>query len=337
LTAKLAPFVWVLVVLGCKGGDTDPPADTDTDTDDTDAPIDTAPPVPTPDTAPETPVIDCGDLPGPPFANRRIQAARGYHGLAFDSVGNMVGGDNTSLLRFASSTESQILVPNLGSLQQMDPLSDDRFAVAQDEGGNILVVNPDGSRRTVATGIYAYGLTVGPDGMIYTANLDDIHRIDPVSETVEVWLDFPGGTTPKVLDFSPDLSKMYVGTISPIVWQIDLDADLNPVGTPSVFANDVGGWHDGLRVDACGNLYVAEYTNLNLYKITRTGQTSVLVDYQSATGSYGHGIQFGSGIGEWDDHAIYVPQPYDGNRIAEAVIGVPHWTWRGGDYLTINE
>jgi hypothetical protein len=39
--------------------------------------------------------------------------------------------------------------------------------------------------------------------------------------------------------------------------------------------------------------------------------------------AYGHGAEWGRGIGEWRSDAIYLPQPYDGNTVLEVVIGVP--------------
>ncbi len=38
---------------------------------------------------------------------------------------------------------------------------------------------------------------------------------------------------------------------------------------------------------------------------------------------YGHGVEWGSGIGAWKADAIYLPQPYNGNTVVEVTLGIP--------------
>ena len=93
-----------------------------------------------------------------------------------------------------------------------------------------------------------------------------------------------------------------------------------------VFAHDHmagvgGGFHDGMGVDACGNVYVADYTSRNLFRLSPEGEKTVLVRWSEAR--YGHGLAWGSGIGGFREDAIYLPQPFDGNTVVEVVVGVP--------------
>jgi hypothetical protein len=168
-------------------------------------------------------------------------------------------------------------------------------------------------------------VTVGPDGLVYAATWTTIERYDPDTGQHVTVLDDPA-VSPYVLEFSPDHRKMYVGTIwaEGSVWALDLDAGLLPVGPPVLFAT-IGDsekqLHDALGVDACGNVYVAEFYTNNLYRISPEGEIALFVDYTAT--DYGHGLEWGSGIGGWRSDALYVPQPYDDNRVTELVIGVP--------------
>ncbi|MCB9674031.1 MAG: SMP-30/gluconolactonase/LRE family protein [Alphaproteobacteria bacterium] len=315
----------VLALLACKSPATDP----DTDTDATD----TAPPTPTADTAPEIPVIDCTVLPGPPFDAAQLAAPRAYHGVAFDQQGRLVGSDGSNFVAATSPDDTTLLIPNAGYSEQIEFLPTGELITSTN--GQIRKYTEGGGMQVLANQIDAYGVTIGPDGKIYTANNDRIHRIDPVTGDVEVWLDFPPNISPKVLDFSVDHQTMYVGTLSDSgnVYAVSLDASFDPVGTPTFFASTPGNWHDGLRVDACGRVYVAEYNTTALYMITPDGTSQTLLDYPFDL--YGHGLNWGSGVGEWDDHTIYVPQPYDGNRVGKLHVGVPYRTWNGGVYEVI--
>jgi hypothetical protein len=127
---------------------------------------------------------------------------------------------------------------------------------------------------------------------------------------------------------------MYIGSIGVgEVYYFDLDADLNPVGDVQVFARTgSSGWHDGLGVDVCGNVYVADYVTSSLYRVSEDGGTvTSMVDVVDF--GYGHGLTWGSGIGGWRADALYLPQPYNGYTVREVVIGVANGdsvrTWNG--------
>ena len=50
------------------------------------------------------------------------------------------------------------------------------------------------------------------------------------------------------------------------------------------------GWHDGLGVDVCGNLYVPDFSSDYLCRITPAGVGNVFMVWNSACGGYGFGI-----------------------------------------------
>ena len=191
----------------------------------------------------------------------------------------------------------------------------------------------------IAGDIPTYVVRVGPDGMIYTTNGEVgrdnvVQRVHPETGEVEVVVRGRDGSPPfqaRVLDFSPDLSRMYMGThVLGSVYVVDLDEDLNAVGVPRVLAPSVGSWHDGLGVDACGYLWIASYDDQSTYRVSPDGSEVVRVLRSTFDeGMYGHGVAWGSGVGGFREDALYLPQPVNGGTVGEAIIGVPYRTWDG--------
>jgi hypothetical protein len=317
------------------------PVDSDPDTDPS-TPIttaDTAPPVPTADTAPDLPIFDCTVPPPFPTDPVNLDAPRARHGIAFDAFGNLVGENGSSLIKADGPSSTSILAANTGQLEQMDYLPSGELVIAKLGNGNIVGVMPDGQTRVIATNVNAYGVHVGPDGFIYTANQDRVHRIDPVSGERAVYVDLPAGATPKVINFSPTFDKFYVGTNSNNgrVYEVALDANLEQIGGAAevrILAQNVGqSWHDGLGVDVCGNLYVNEYWSRGLYRVRPDGTVQTLTIFPNS--EYGHGMAWGSGVGPWPADAIFVPQPYNNNRVKQATLGLPSRQFNGGAYITL--
>jgi hypothetical protein len=321
--------------------DTDTDADTDTDTDaDTDtgaagstaetgSPSSTGHTGITGDTGSALPTVDCLAIPASPVSFNIVPGAKGYHGLVFTDAGTVIGSDNNSLIQSDAAGAWSVFLPGTGSMEQLDRMPDG--TIVGIKGGDIVSIAPTGATTVLASVPNAYGIRVGPDEKIYVADWNRITRIDPVLGTVEVWLDPGGQFSPKVLDFSVDLTKMYVGSISQggNVYVIDLDANFDPLGNPTIFADTPGSWHDGLAVDVCGNLYVAEYTNSAMYRISPSGSVSTLFTAPGGGSRYGHGVVFGNGLGGFSTTAVYIPQPYNGNTVSEVEIGVPYRTYAG--------
>ena len=104
---------------------------------------------------------------------------------------------------------------------------------------------------------------------------------------------------------------------------------LDLVGVPYVFASGVGSgaYHDCLVVDYCDNVYVCDYSTQAMYKITPAGVVSNYISFPG--GQYAHGAEWGSGLNGFRVDALYVSQPYNGDTISEAVIGIPGAAWDG--------
>ncbi|MEZ4242015.1 MAG: hypothetical protein R3F59_38855 [Myxococcota bacterium] len=286
---------------------------------------------PTADTAPELPTFDCDTVPLAPVSGREVPGARGYHDLAFDAQGGLIGASTSGdLLRVDFDGNAGVLVPNLGTVQQMAWLPDGDLAVASDERG-VLRVTPAGGVQPIAS-VFAYGLVTGPDGMLYAADQRLVVRIDPDTGDVRTLVE-EGALdrgSPRVLAFDRTYERLLIGTLGGSqgrLYAIPLDADLEPAGPPEVFATGVGtgGYHDALGVDLCGYLYVPDYNTSAVYRVHPTsGQVQLLFDAVGfLNDAYGHGLEWGSGVGGWLDQAIYLPRPYANNKVTEVVIGVP--------------
>jgi hypothetical protein len=275
------------------------------------------------------PAFDCSTI-GPASAPP-VLAARAGRGLAFDDFGSLVGVSEPHLFRSGFDTEPEVFVPNVGELDQIDRLPDGDFALAVFSDNTILRVNPEGGTEVLATDVGAYGVRTGPDGLLYTANGRTIHRIDPANGDRTDWLK-PADFAPRVLDFSPALDRMYIGTMESggAVYAVELDATLDPVGEPWMLVDGLGGWHDGLGVDACGYVYLADYDTLALYRISPDGsQVETLLQATRQDRMYPHGLRWGSGVGGWHEEALYVPQPMNDDTVAEVVVGVPYRDFAG--------
>ena len=271
-------------------------------------------------------VIDCATAPTQPISETLITGARGYHGLAFDQLGNIVGSDGTSLIRSDYGGNWSVYVPGTGSCEQMTYMADGDLAFVNININTIMRADPSGVTSYMAPANWAYGLIVGPDGMLYSAGGVSVRRVDPITGDSTVVTSIWGGEAHTVA-FDRDGTRMFIGTVgNGNLFVVDLDENLDAVGEPHVFAN-FGGWHDGVGMDACGYLFVADYSTSNLYRIAPDGAVEVFVDWQG--NGYGHGLVWGSGIGGWLADAIYVPLPYNGNRVKEVHTGTPSASWGG--------
>lgn len=270
---------------------------------------------------------DCEDLTEPFITQTELVAPRGYHDLVFDDDGHIIGSDGNSLLMVTYDNDVDVFLPGVGGIQGMDKL-DDGDILFVTNFGELRRVTPMMQNTVVVSGLGGgYGVTVGPDQMAYVCVGSSILRIDPDTGDQEVWLSAP--ETPRVMVFNLDSTGAYFSTLTfgafAPVYYVEVDGDLDPVGAPVVFATGVGqGYHDGLGIDACGNLYVPDFNTSGLYRIDPDGVvTTLYAEPLSPFSHYGHGIEWGSGIDGWNDHAIYLPQPYDGNTVNEIDLGVP--------------
>jgi hypothetical protein len=297
--------------------DTDSDADTDTDSDaDTDTDTDTES-----DTGTEPP-FDCETVPDTPLSIEDLTGPVGYHDVAFDGEGFIVGADYYNIYKAIDGSSAYVFVSGMSGVQGMDYLPGGDLIAATGSAG-VVRISPSGSYTSIAPGITGgYGVTVGPDGMVYVGDNTTLHRIDPDTGIATV---LATDLAARDIDFSPDLSLMYIGGFcTGLIWAVAIDEDLNWLEEPWVYATIPDCCYmDGMGVDVCGNIWVASYPQ-SLYRVNTDGVTTLYHTWGS--GAYGHGLEWGSGIGGWDDKSLYLPQPYDSvaNSVVRVEIGVPY-------------
>lgn len=266
----------------------------------------------------------CDNLPPGELEWVEMDQPRGYHDLVFDDAGRILGWDGKAMVAAPYTGDSEKIIVGLQDVQGMDRLFDGDYVAANSARGEVFRFTADGGMETITTGLYnSYGVTVGPDGMVYVATYNAVYKVDPESgEQVKI-VSAPPSWYPHTINFSLDSTVMYIGTIGTggKIYAQAMDADMNPTGDLFEYARNVGqGYHDGLGVDVCGNLYAADYSSTGLYRVLTDGTVDTLI--KGKFRFYGHGLKWGSGIGGWRTDALYQPQPYDSNTVREVVIGV---------------
>lgn len=285
------------------------------------------------DSAPLEDVFDCRSVPSTVPAMSRLSGPKAGRGIAFDALGNCYGVSEPHLFRSGYQSGAQLFLAELGELDQLEMLPSGNLVLAVSGSESLLRITPGGEQTTLASGIVVYGLRTGPDGNIYAATRDAIYKIDPSTGERVVFVNAVG-FSPRVVDFAPDGSWLYIGTEKSQgrVYRVPLGPGLEPLGEPEILATVDGNWHDGLGVDTCGYLYLVDYETSAIYRISPDGG-SIKTLYSGDRASYAHGIAWGRGVGGWSEYAIYLPMPGAGDTVGELVVGVPYRTWGGA---TIN-
>jgi hypothetical protein len=297
---------------------------------------------------------DCADLPGPQI--RQLNGPIGAADVAFDEHGNLIGSNTQDIFK-ASSADGQppLWVPGISSRAAVRQLSDGRVAVVQEMFFRVLVLAPDGSSSVLASNlVYPFGLVEDRDGNIFIGDETRIMRVDAESGDVEVWLETPVFSS-RWISFDRDYDGLFIGGRTNTIYRVPIGAS-GEAGVPVEWGtlpipddggapapeppdpraetggdetggDETGGVEtnvlvDGLGVDACGNVYAAEFHSRSLYKIPAGGGLGELFVGWSPI-EYGHGLQWGSGIGEWSETSLYLPQPYNEYNVIEVEIGVP--------------
>ncbi|PRQ03143.1 hypothetical protein [Enhygromyxa salina] len=298
---------------------------------------------------------DCADLPAPRI--RQLDGPIGAADVAFDESGNLIGSNTQDLFRASSVTgQPSLWVPGIPSRAAVRQLSDGRVAVVQEMFFRVLVLTPDGSSELLASNLeYPFGLVEDREGNIFIGDERRIMRVDAASGETHVWLETPSFSS-RWISFDRDYDGLFIGGRSPIIYRVPISAsgqagtpiewgtlplDDNPPLEPDETGGDTGAETgsetgdrepsgdpgvlalvDGLGVDACGNVYAAEFHSRGLYKIPAGGGDGELFVGWTEI-EYGHGLQWGSGLGEWSATSLFLPQPYNEYNVIEVEIGVP--------------
>jgi sugar lactone lactonase YvrE len=259
-----------------------------------------------------------GGFPVPPGCEEMVTAPAPYEQLfgftssedfVFDELGNYVGIDgNGNLVRITYDGQITLWAPAIGSgfMAGMGILPDGSAIVCDAGAGSLKKVTPNGTISTLLGGLqYPNGMDIGADGYIYVAeNGDDqVRRVDP--NTGEFTIAGDGMIGPNGVTVSTDPKVLFVGSFGGgIVYKVQMGDDPTQPGTVTEFATGFqSGGLDGIGVDECGYVYVAEYTTGVIYRITPAGETSVLANVPSF---WIPNIKWGRGLGGFERNVMYV-------------------------------
>ena len=303
------------------GGGAPAPADSDA------GPVDAAGP---PDAGPAdagapdatTGPVDCEHLSATPSVTL-LPGFVGTEDITFDDAGHVLESDTEHIYKTTRGGQRQTFVANLPFRAGMRMTPAGKLIVNDNTTGTLWRIDADGSRHPLMTGLsYPNGMEIGKDGFVYFTDQTEakVYRVDPESGAHTVLT--TGVSEPNGLTFDPTYRKLYIGSFcgdkQQAIHVLDVGANGQP-GALHTFATGVGtGCHDGMGVDACGNVYVADFGNSTVYRVSPDGQT--IEPLITSRGSYHANFEWGRGVGGWDARKLYVVSVGEG--IKEVDLGV---------------
>ncbi len=273
---------------------------------------------------PATLTYDCNNLPQGPCALQAVPGAVASEDLAFDGTGHLVGSNNSAIFKTAAGAKAKLWIPGIENRAGMRFLPDGRLAMCDDKLGRILLFDEDGSQKVLVQGLsYPNGIATDLQGFIYVTEHDAgrVLRIHPYTGAYTVLTKLIAN--PNGIIFDPEFKNLYIGSFA-TGWIYKLA--VSPTGVPGKLIQwaspiGAGGLLDGIGVDACGNVYVCEYGNADIWRIPPSGGPPVKIVDASPDATYLPNMQWGVGQG-WDPMSLYVP---DGWKIGlwRIEVGVP--------------
>ena len=279
------------------------------------------------------PPVDCNHLPSLPATYRQLDYVPGCEDFTFDGHGNLVCITKArALVRVPHGGPAVTVVPKVGSGASFTRgtrfLPDGDLLLADPDAAAIMRLSPDGLRLdTILSGVpNPNGISIGFDGYAYLSLLSgQIWRIDPATGAHTVLVD---ATTPARrfdgIALHHDANQLYFNTEDALeVFRLDLESLVDPqlvVTIESDQGTSVPALLDGMAVDECGNVYVAEMHGV-VHRISPDGQLDVVADMTEHYPAFITALNFGSGIGGWHAHTLHVMVIQDGMYAIDLGVG----------------
>ena len=270
---------------------------------------------------------DCSQgVPAPPFDRRVLSGTSSNEDIALDLDGWLIVPDFFgNVHRYSYQGGSNVLGAGFGDPTGIGVLPGGDLIVC-DRSNSRLVRwhHQTGSLTTVVGNINSpNGVEVAPDGHVYVTDVytDSVFRVDVDTGDVLVVannIDGADGIT-----FNETYDTLYVGSIlDGDIYTIPVygPADYGPATRWVVGANQPWVLADGLQVDRCGNVYVADF-NEAVYRIDGQTREVVQVVTEVSASQLIPSMRFGSGVGDWDALKLYV-STY--SEVIEVDVGVPN-------------
>jgi hypothetical protein len=246
----------------------------------------------------------------------------GTEDITFDDVGNVLESDQVNIYKTTRQGMRKTFVPNLPFRAGMRMTRTGKLIVNDETTGTLWRIDPNGTRTPLMTGLqYPNGMEIGNDGYVYFTDQssETVYRVDPETgahTTMTTMVPQPNGLT-----FNTTYDKLYIGSFCGSQDRAIYQLEVGPGGVPgalSKYKTGVGsGCHDGMAVDACGNLYVADYGESIVYRISPSGEVKAILQ---GFGSYHANFDWGRGVGGWLSDRLYIVTVGEG--IKEVELGV---------------
>ena len=279
-------------------------------------------------TIPDAPAFDCATAPPGPYKVRTLNGPICSEDLAFDGEGNLVGSDMQHIYKSTKAGNATLTVPNIPFRAGLRLLSTGEIVLANDTTGSLDRIDIDGTRTTVLSDLrYPNGLEVGPDDMVYLTEHDarKVRRIDPWTGEYTVLSDGVI-SSPNGVAFNEDFTALYIAGFSGAkkIYKLPMNEDGTPAGELEIWAEDVGtGWLDGIGVDVCGNVYIADYNRSQILRYDKDGNYVDTPINMQGTWNYLPNMQWGSGMGDWNENWAYFPEGWSASQMYELELGIP--------------
>lgn len=279
----------------------------------------------------DTAGFDCTAIPPAPFVAERILEAVPFNDsedLGFDGLGHLAArGDNDAyLLVSADGTYEEITTDGRATYGVRFLANGDLVAAAY-QASDILRVTPAGDISDLATGLGGVnGLFPDTMGGVWYTNFQIVGYI--TAEGNQVSVVSPAASANGIWYDEARQIVFFTNYASGALRKADI---VDGVAQAPVELGSIPGAPDGITFDVCGNLYVNDQGNSDMYRLflddaaEPIGVPELLVEGGFPTGVAN--AQFGSGAG-WEPDSLYAIGT--GGALYRIDVGVP-----GAPYVTV--
>jgi sugar lactone lactonase YvrE len=253
--------------------------------------------------------VDCATLPGGLLPHELVVGPKVGEDFDFDAKGNLIAHRKNALWRSAyppgASEPFAYTDGGPGGPASLRLLHDGDVIYANMDTATVYRVSPAGLTTPLTGVAYPTGLTIHQDGTAFLLDLSGLLHIDPDAGTVDVLMPAPGSSW-EGITFSVDHSWMYIGDRFDGLTRMPVDPQGTPTGPAEPFGEAPDGFGEllGLGVDVCDNVYAVYNGNQLLRYSPEGGTPEVLVE--GPDDAWFTNLQWGSGVGGWDDHVLYI-------------------------------
>lgn len=274
--------------------------------------------------------FDCNvPPPSPPFQIDSFSIGT-QEDFDFSAGGYLVYQDlgTSALIGVDRSATGQVISSGTaGDPRGIHGLSDGRVVIMSIWDGTIRITDPSTAGiETLAGNLdLPNGIDVGANDRIFFSTYGELGWIDVDGSDYQIVHTFAGGEYGNGVALNAAQDKVTVAVSDNLdTYFVSLDK-LGPDdwGNPRV-EHTVNGFHTTVEYDVCGNLYTADYTGGQLYRITPDGTIEELASFGSGAFS---ALRFGPGHSGWERDRLYVSnRNSDVHEVFIGVPGVPHPT-----------